>query len=158
MKITSYQYLLATGWLPVCWQWIWATCAVCLAVRMSKVSLDSLTALENVFPVSLVVVLSFLIGWFASVIPGWFVFGPLLYSLGIENGGPFVPGDTVRIIAGKHRDTVTRVDGKGQNDTIRVELGKTEREHYTDYFSAHELVREKAMEQMAETELPVTGV
>jgi hypothetical protein len=158
MKITSYQYILATGWLPVCWQWIWAICAVCLAISISKASLDSMTAWENVFSLSLVVVLSFLIGWFAAVIPGWFVFGPLLYSQGIENGGPFVPGDTVRIIAGKYRDTVARVYGKGQHDTVRVELGKTEREQYADYFSAHELVRENRSEQKAEPALPNTEV
>lgn len=61
-----------------------------------------MTNWDNIFPFAAVVVLSFLSGWFASIIPGWFIFGPLLYSQGIANGGPFVPGDTVRIIAGKH--------------------------------------------------------
>ena len=158
MKITSYQYILATGWLPVCWQWIWAIAAVCMSMRITKASLDSMTNWDNVFPVAAVVVLSFLSGWFASIIPGWFVFGPLLYSQGIENGGPFVPGDTVRIIAGKHRGTVAKVYGTGQYETVRVELGKVEREQYSDFFSAYELVREKATEHNAALELPVTSL
>ena len=158
MKTPSYQYILATGWLPVCWQWIWAISAVCMTMKITKASLDSMTEWDHLFPVAAVVVLSFLSGWFASVIPGWFVFGPLLYTQGIENGGPFVPGDTVRIIAGKHRGTVSRVYGTGQHETVRVELGKDAKEQYADFFSAYELVREKGDEQNAEPELPVTGL
>jgi hypothetical protein len=144
MKGTLYQYILANGWLPVCWQWTWAIGAVCMAARMTKASLDLMTVLDYALPFAAVVVLSFLSGWLASIIPAWFVFGPMLYSQGIENGGPFVPGDTVRIIAGKHRGTVARVYRTGQHETVRVELGGAEREQYTDFFSAYELVREEA--------------
>ena len=127
-----------------------------MAMRITNASLESMTEWDYVFPFAAVVVLSFLSGWFASIIPGWFVFGPLLYSQGIANGGPFVPGDTVRIIAGKHRGTVSKVYGTGQHETVRVELGKAEREQYADFFSAYELVREKATEQTSALELPVT--
>jgi hypothetical protein len=79
-------------------------------------------------------------------------------SQGIENGGPYVPGDTVRIIAGKHRGTVARVYGTGQHETVRVELGEAAKEQYADFYSTYELVRETADEQNAETELPDTGL
>jgi hypothetical protein len=32
----------------------------------------------------------------------------------------------------------------GQHETVRVELGEAEKEQYTDFFSAYELVRDKA--------------
>jgi len=127
-----------------------------MATRMTKASLDSITVSDSALPFAVVVVLSFLSGWFASIIPAWFVFGPMLYSQGIENGGPFVPGDRVRILAGKHRGTIARVYGTGQHETVRVELGEAEKEQYTDFFSAYELVREKADEQSGEPESPMT--
>ncbi len=100
--------------------------------------------LGSALPLVAVAVLSFLSGWFTSIIPAWFVFGPMLHSQGIENGGPFIPGDRVRILAGIHRGTIARVYGTGQHETVRVEPGEAEKEQYTDFFSAYELVREKA--------------
>lgn len=152
MKDSSYQYLLATGWLPVCWKWAWAIVAVCMAMRMTDISLGSMAAWPNVTALAKVVVLAFLTGWYASIVPAWFVFGPMLYHQGIENGGPFVPGDKVRIIAGKHRGRVARVYDTGQYETVRVELGETEKARYADFFAAYELVREAGGEREAASE------
>lgn len=58
----------------------------------------------------------------------------------------YVLGDRVRILAGKHRGKVARVNDTGQHDTLRVELGDTEKAQYADFFSAYELVRETADE------------
>ncbi len=152
MKITLFQYVLATNWLPVCWQWAWAIGAVCTTTWMTKPSLTLWTTPNFVLLFAAIVPLSFLSGWFASIIPALFVFGPLAYYQGIDNGGPFVPGDKVQIIAGKHRGKIARVYGTGQHDTVRVDLGETERTQYTDFFSAYELIRETADKQLANPE------
>ncbi len=116
--------------------------AVFWVTRTTQASLDSISSTDFVLSFAAVAALSFLSGWFASLIPAWFLFGPLLYSQGIENGGPFAPGDTVRILAGKHRGKVARVYEIGQHETVRVDLGDIERKQYSVYFAAYEFVRE----------------
>jgi hypothetical protein len=62
---------------------------------------------------------------------------------GCINGGPFQPGDRVRILAGPHRDRVTRVYVWWMCGSLRVELGEEEKASNRDIFTACQLLREE---------------
>lgn len=141
MSAATWQYVLATGWLPSIWHWVWSLVAVGFTAWSINPPLDAFRELSFLWTFLLAMVLSFFAGGFAAIIPAWFVFGPILYAQGLENGGPFVPGDLVQVLAGEHRGRTGRVYRQWQNDTVRVELGETAKARYEDIFSAYELVR-----------------
>ncbi len=149
MKPTTVQYVLASDWLPYCWQWTWSLIAVGAAIWTMNPGVESLGDLSFALNFVAAVVLAFFVGGFASILPRWFVFGPILYSQGLENGGPFVPGDRVCILAGKHRGKTALVYESWQNETVRVELGGADKAQYTDIFAAYQLIRVPADEQCA---------
>lgn len=141
MRPSVWQQILAMGWLPACWQWGWSIAAVVFAIWKMELRLGGLAEFSTWLLYLFAVVAAFLTGWFASIIPALFVFGPILYTQGMVNGGPFAPGDKVYIIAGKHRGTISVVYKAWQNETVRVELGAAARESYTDIFAAYQLIR-----------------
>ena len=59
------------------------------------------------------------------------------------NGGPFRVGDKVILLAGKHRGLLTYVYSLWQGDSIRVELGSSAKEDYSDVVGQHQLLRAK---------------
>ena len=87
--------------------------------------------------------IAFLLGWIASVPAAWVLFGPILMAQGEQNGGPFQPGDRVRIIAGPFCGRVAQVDTHWQHETVRVDLGDEPRRKYQDIFAAYQLLREE---------------
>ena len=143
MKSTFIQYLIATEWLPQAWKWSWALAAAATTWVITEASRgawgDPWLAARFVG----VLGLSAMLGWFASLVPAWLVFGPLLHSQGLANGAPFMPGDEVWILAGKHRGRLTRVYSAWQHDTVRVDLGDEEKAAYTDIFAPYHLLRAK---------------
>jgi hypothetical protein len=92
--------------------------------------------------------------WFvlaiAAAIPLGFVLGaifsPFVCMIGeMVNGAPFEPGDTVRILLGRHKDGVARVyEVWYERHQVRMELGPQEQHRVTDVFSWNEVCREKA--------------
>jgi hypothetical protein len=142
LKPSLAQYVLATNWVPYLWQWTWAMSAVAWAAYALR---PTIAAFSNVWFLLfgvLTIVLAFAAGWFASIIPTWLLFGPILHDRGLANGGPFGPGDWVQVIAGKHRGRVVQVYSEWQNNTVRVDLGDSEKQRYADIFSAYELFRQ----------------
>jgi hypothetical protein len=82
-------------------------------------------------------------GWFAALVPGWFVLAPLYFSRGLSNGAPYQVGDCVRVLARRQRGRVARVyEVWGERDQVRVELGEEARARFEDVFSYHEVCRE----------------
>jgi hypothetical protein len=90
-----------------------------------------------------VLLLAWGVGWFAAIIPGWLLLGPLYYTQEWRNGAPYRVGDYVRVLVRRHRGRVVRVyDLWAERHQVRVELGDEERERVTDVFSYVEVCRE----------------
>ena len=89
------------------------------------------------------------LGFFGGVLVGIFIFGPMYYSRGLLNGGPFKAGDTVQVLVGPHKGTVTTVYELWQGDSLRVRLGDREKEAFTDVFAPTQLLREDEFERPA---------
>lgn len=141
MTPTFKQSFWASGWLLVVWHWGSAVAATAWALGAIGASWDVLkdrALLPNVLPIAF---MSFLLGLQCAMVLGWFVFGPILYSQGITNGGPFVVGDQVQIIAGRYRGRIGRVYATWQHETVRVELDELAKKMYLDVFSAYQLLR-----------------
>lgn len=92
-------------------------------------------------------VLSLIVGFFAVIPTAWVLLGPIHMEQGIANGGPFAPGDLVQIIAGPHRNRVSRVYSTWQHETVRVDLGERAKSEYADIFAAFQLLRIETAEQ-----------
>jgi hypothetical protein len=64
-----------------------------------------------------------------------FILGPIYYEQGLRNGAPYHPGDSVRILVGRHAGQVATVyqiwPERGQ---VRVDLGEEARERTSDVF------------------------
>jgi hypothetical protein len=68
---------------------------------------------------------------------------PILAIRGDMNGGPFKPGDTVQVLTGSHRGTITTVYSAWQGNSVRVRLGqKEEEETFKDVMCPWQLLRE----------------
>lgn len=94
-----------------------------------------------------IVLLAMVLGYFASILVGWFVLGPLYYGRSRKNGEPFREGDMVQILVGPHRDRVARVyraldiaSWAGAH-RVYVELGEDEKAAGRDVFKSYEIVR-----------------
>ena len=88
-------------------------------------------------------VLAWGVGWFAVIIPGWLLLGPLYYSQGLRNGAPYRVGDYVRVVARRQRGQVARVyEVWAERNQVRLELGEVARERVEDVFSYLEVCRE----------------
>lgn len=92
------------------------------------------------FGIALIV--SIPLGFFVGLIIGWPVLGSLYHDRCLKNGGPFHEGDIVRILVGPHKGRVVRVYSTWRWDTVRVELGDSEKETSRDIFSQTQLLRE----------------
>ncbi len=99
-------------------------------------------------------VLSLILGFFAAIPTAWVLLGPILMEQGIVNGGPFVPGDIVQIIAGPHRNRRSHVYSTWQHETVRVDLGEQAKAEYADIFAAFQLLRVEPGEQSDAHETP----
>lgn len=90
-----------------------------------------------------ILVLAWVVGLFAAIIPGWLLLGPLYYSQGLDNGAPYVVGDSVRVLARRQRGRVTRVYAVwAERNQVRLELGEIAMERVGDVFSYVEVCRE----------------
>lgn len=84
------------------------------------------------------------LGHFTGLLVGWPILGALYYGRMLENGGPFKPGDPVRILSRPHRGRISRVYAAWQGDYVRVELGDGAKERFEDIFHPAELLRVQA--------------
>jgi len=141
MTPTRWQILWASDWLPALWQWAWAFAAAGYAIRRMEPSFLVLLDPWYLLLFGSAIITSFVGGWFASIIPGWFLFGVILNEQGTENGGPFVAGDQVQILVGKHCGSVARVYEVWRDGRILVDLGPAAKEDYTDVFADYQLLR-----------------
>lgn len=88
------------------------------------------------------------LGYFVGMLMAVFTLGPIYYQQGLDNGAPYAPGDSVRLLVGRHRGQTVRVYAIwGERNQVRVELGDAERDAVTDVFSYCEVCREPAAPQ-----------
>jgi hypothetical protein len=86
--------------------------------------------------------LAWCLGWFAAVIPGWLLLGPLYHFQGLRNGAPYRVGENVRVLVGRQRGRVAPVyEVCAERDRVRVDLGREARERAEDVFSYSEVCR-----------------
>ena len=82
-----------------------------------------------------------LFGCGVGLLSGAFFLPLFCAALAGLNGGPFMVGHTVQIIAGKHKGKVTTIYSMGQGISVRVRLGVEEETNYTDIFLPSQLLR-----------------
>lgn len=141
MNPTPLQRVFASKWLIRIWfsATSMATMVVCLATAGFR--FGHVTDWRQVGWYFLIGIISAALGLMLGVFPGVFLLGPLFHARGLSNGAPFHEGDTVQIITGPHRGTVTRVYSEWQGDSVRVELGVAAQDTYEDVFSPTEILR-----------------
>jgi hypothetical protein len=145
MTPSRAQYFFARLWLVHTWSAGVTLLCVIAAVRASGVTTSSLREWPLVLWLLGIVLVSALIGWFAALLFGWFLFGPLYFARGQKNGAPFRVGDRVHILVGAHRDAVVSVYEVWESrNQVRVELGDDEKKKVRDVFSYYEICRASA--------------
>jgi hypothetical protein len=86
-------------------------------------------------------------GWVFGMAFVWRLLGPLAAK---AQGWPFQVGDEIRILSGKHKNTITRIygiwDARGE---VRVELGADARNAAEDVFCAVAVCRTKTRDPSA---------
>ena len=146
MKPTKTQYFFASAWPGRIW---FTSIPLLFAFGVGRICagfLDPLAGWWDFIRFTWYVILGALLGFFLAMFPGWFVIGPLCYDRERKNGGPFKIGDTVQILSGPHRGRISRVYSAWQGNTLRVELGASEKEEFRDIFSPDQLLREQRAE------------
>lgn len=141
-KPTKMQYFFASQWLERIW---FLAVPVFFAYGIGKTCLTFLNptgSLWDLVQFVFYIIIAFLLGFFTSLISGWLIFGSINYGRELKNGGPFKVGDTVRILAGVHKDRITRIYSAWQGNSVRVELSDKEKETFKDIFSPVELLKE----------------
>jgi hypothetical protein len=94
-----------------------------------------------------IVGLALLLGYFAAILLGWFVLGPLYYDRSVQNGEPFHEGESVHILVGPYRGRIARVSKAWDvapwagAHRVQVDLGATEREQGQDVFRSYQVCR-----------------
>ncbi len=73
---------------------------------------------------------------------GYIIMYSILAIRGDMNGGPFKAGDTVQVLVGPHRGTITTVYSAWQGNSVRVRLSQKEEEAFKDVMCPWQLLRE----------------
>lgn len=143
MKPTRAQVFFASEWPGLIW---FTTIPLLVAFSVGRSILpvlDPWASVWNAVQLAWFIVLSLILGFFLAVFPGWLVIGPMALDREIKNGGPFKVGDTVQVLSGPHKGRVSRVYSTWQGNTLRVDLGASEKDAYKDIFSPVQLLREE---------------
>lgn len=91
--------------------------------------------------------LAWAVGWFAAIIPGWLVLGPLYHDQGLCNGAPYRVGEDVRVLARRRSGQVAQVSEVwAERCQVRLDLGQVARQRVEDVFSYFEVCRAQHVE------------
>lgn len=141
VRPSLWQSFLASRWLLAVWQTSFVVLAVAYVLTESKPTLSALANPWFLLFETFAILVAAAVGWVASIPAATIVLGPIVRWQGARNGGPFLPGDWVQVIAGPHRGTVTRVYSTWQHETARIDLGQEAERDFGDIFAAHQLLR-----------------
>jgi hypothetical protein len=139
---TPGQLYWASGKPTFWWTLVTTLIGPLIAVIVCDPALESLSKPGAMWPflkaVGWATALCFMVG----MLIGIFVLGPMYHHQSLLNGGPFVVGDTVQILNGRHRGRVGRIYSEWQQGQVRVDLGEEEKKRCRDIFSPSQLLRE----------------
>ena len=141
------QIFFAQDWPLRIWLTVGSVAAFVASVRACDVSMTTFSAWQPALWVLVVAVVSPMLGYFAAILLGVFIFGPMYYSRGRINGAPFKERDVVQVLTGPHRGKITTVYAMWQGDSVRVRLGEMESKTFKDVFQTTQLLREPQAEQ-----------
>jgi hypothetical protein len=139
MRPTLAQRFFASPWPPCLWFIL--VPILFAAALLADTRTTDFTSWRALLPTIGLAIGALIAGLLIAAVTGWWILGPLYYSRALKNGGPFVPGDTVYIISGPHKGTITGIYSTWQGDTIRADLGPQAKDKFKDIFSAADLLR-----------------
>lgn len=119
------HYFYAQNW-PA---WIWFTVVPLLCVLLMASALGTppdISALgAEAKSYLLLLGITWLLGYCAAGLVGWFILGPIYHYRAELNGAPFQTGDRVQILVGQNRGRVVRVaEVRDWRGDLRVDLGE----------------------------------
>lgn len=117
------------------------TCLV-LAILACRPSLELFKDWQYVLLLIVAVVIAPVLGFYLALPCEFLVLGPLYRVQERRNGGPFKPGDRVRILVGPHRGKVTTVRKSWQGGRLCVDLGCQAETEFSDIFAPTQLLNE----------------
>jgi hypothetical protein len=138
---SHFQRIVASDVLIRRWLLAIPSLVVFQTIQEINPSLRWLSTLEGLLWMVGTGVLSFSTGFFLAIALAWPLFGPFLMWRGEVNGGPFVIGDRVMVIAGRYANRVSTVYSTWQHDTVRVALGGAAESRFEDIFAGYQLLR-----------------
>lgn len=143
MKATREHYFYAKDWPLKIWFGVISVMCLVAAIAVTRPTMAVLKDWRSLLWLGAIVVMFQLLGYFAGILVGWFILGPIYYDRMLKNGGPFKVGDYVQILVGPHEDRVVRVYSLWQGDTVRVELGEREKDTFRDVYAPTKLLKQQ---------------
>lgn len=120
--MSPIRYAFAHDWpLKIYLSACSGTCLV-LAILACRPSVELFTDWQYMLVFIVAVVISPVLGFYLALPCGFLVLGPLYRVQERRNGGPFKPGDWVRILVGAHRGKSGIVQADLQQYGLRVAL------------------------------------
>ena len=89
MKLTLMQKIFAHDWPMKIWFTVVPLFFTVGIVSMCEPSWALMTNWKSLLGLTAVIVLSLILGFFASLLVGWPILGSLYYDRELKNGGPF---------------------------------------------------------------------
>jgi len=137
-----FREIVADNWLYKFWLFIIPACIFVIGLALNwRAALDSTANSSSAWiPIGLFLLVAPITAVMCAAVMAPFIVYPLHCVLARRNGGPFKVGDRVQILNRSHRGTVSHVYSLWQGGSVRVALGDSHRESFTDIFSQHQLV------------------
>jgi hypothetical protein len=136
---SRFHYFVAAGWPTGIWL---STHSLVGGGFMLRSALPVARDLPSIFLLAGLVLCGLACGFLIGVLNSIFIFGPWMRARGRANGAPYLAGDRVRILAGKHKNFVGSIyevwDERGQ---VRLDLGPEPRKDFSDVFTYTEVFR-----------------
>jgi hypothetical protein len=149
MEPTPAHYFFAAKW-PMS-TWLLLAPSVCTLIVVRSYGWASVMGGTWLLGIA---VITWVAGFLGAAVTASVIWG----NRGHKNGGPFVPGDRVLVLAGQHRGRVVQVVGCGNGMRVRVDLGGDEKHAGEDEFASCELLRQSELDLTATSQNEEKGV
>ena len=141
MKPTIAQRFFAWWWPMQIWFGLFPLFGFFLAIAVCRPTFSMFRDWQYVLLFVLAIIVAPVLFFLLGVLISFPIIGSIFYARELANGGPFKVGDTVYIIAGKHKGKVTKVYSQWQGSSVRLEIGEKEKETFKDIFGSVCLLR-----------------
>lgn len=147
MSLSPIRYAFAHDWPTKIYLGACSGTCLVLAILACRPSPEMIKDWQYVLLFLVIVVIAPVLGFFLSLPYAFLVLGPLYWVQERRNGGPFKPGDRVRILVGAHKGMVTTVRKPWQGGRLCVDLGAQAEAEYSDVFAPTQLLRQSPSAQ-----------